>query len=237
MSNESETARNKMIERIRGLMAKTVANGCTEAEAKAAADHVDRLLATYELDLTEVTVKEQEIIKFEIKLLHHPVRHAAVRIGAFCDCKVWAEGGFLAFLGLEIDTNVAEYLTLLFQRAIDRESGSFMLLNPDLAMLSARSMQTATESFSLGMAARLGERLVELKSKRDFAKKATGFDLVLAKGALVNEAFDSLGLHLKNARAEFVGDRRAYQAGRDRADTVNISQGVAGRAGGVGRIR
>jgi hypothetical protein len=236
MSNETDTARERMIERIRGLMAKTVANGCTEAEAQAAADHVDRLLAMYELDLTDVTVREQEVVKFEIKLDYHPVRYAALRVAAFTDCLVWAEKGFVVFLGLEVDTNVAEYLMLMFQRAIDRESGSFSLLNPELAMRSAADQRVATASFSVGMAGRLGERLTGLKSKRDFAQKATGFDLVVAKGALVKEAFDSLGMKLTQGHGAPVGDRAAWQAGRDRADTVAINQGVGGRSSGMGRI-
>jgi Protein of unknown function (DUF2786) len=237
MSNENDTARERMITRIRSLMAKTVANGCTEAEAKAAADHVDRLLALYELDLTEVTIKEQEVVKFEIKLDHHPVRYAAMKVAAFTDCMVWAEKGFVVFIGLEVDTNVAEYLMLMFQRAIDRESGSFAFLNPDLAEKSGAQQRASTASFSHGMAVRLGERLVGLKSKRDFTQKATGFDLVVAKGALVEEAFASLGINLTKGSGAPVGDRAAYQAGRDRADSVAINQGVGGRAASAERIR
>lgn len=237
MSNEDK-ARAALIARIRALMAKTTANGCTEAEAEAAAAHVDRLLGLYEIDLTEATVQDQEVVRLDVKLESHPVRWSARAIAEFTDCKLWTDGAFLSFLGLEIDTEIAEYLTLLFQRAIDRELGQYSFFNAEMATLDHAGRSQMTASFANGMAARLGERLGGLKSKRDFSQKARGFDLVLAKKPLIDEAFATLGITLGgDKRGRSIMHKGAYNAGRTAAEGVAISQGVTGRAGGNGRIR
>ncbi len=44
-------------------LSKTVENGCTEAEAASAAAKVDELIATYEIDIDEVTMRKQEFLQ------------------------------------------------------------------------------------------------------------------------------------------------------------------------------
>ncbi len=114
----------------------------------------------------------------------HAVRHAGNTIAHFTDTKVWLDNHDrdLTFLGLEVDVQIAEYLTLLFWRSIDRESGSYTLLNADFALASTYDQAVRMKwSFEVGMAQRLGERLKLLKSKRDFAQHQIGTSLVLAK--------------------------------------------------------
>lgn len=238
MPKDPKKEREVILARVRALLTRTTANGCTEAEAKAAANQVDRLMALYEIDLTEATVQDQEVMRLDIKLDAHPVRFAAPRIGTFTDTKVWVERGFISFLGLDIDTRIAEYLMLTFQRAIDRESRNWSAFNADMAMMDTVGQERMLTSFSAGMAVRLGERLTLLKSKRDFEQKATGFDLVVAKGALVDQAFESLGIVLEREKGgKSIRDTNAYNAGRAAADKVAINQGVA-QSGtpGAGRI-
>src|SRR5271163_3993437 len=119
--SDTTRQRDAMIARIRALMAKTVANGCTEHEAKAAAAAVDRLLEQYELTLDEISIQEQEVIRLDIAVAKHHVRFAAIEISRFTDCKCWVQQANVVYLGLDLDTRIAEYLTLVFKRAIDRE--------------------------------------------------------------------------------------------------------------------
>lgn len=233
-----DKVRDGRLAKIRALMARTTANGCTEAEATAAAAAVDRLLAQYEIDLDEVGVRDQEVTRFDIAALHHPVRYASQSIAKFCDCMVWSDKPNIVFLGLEIDTEIAEYLVSLFMRAIDRESTNYVAFNGEYAMKDRIGQNNMAQSFQVGMAGRLGERLAHLKSSRDFTQKAGGFDLVVSKGALVKEAFGTLGISFRSAgRGATIGDRAAYAAGKTAADGVSINQGVGRQAGSNGRIR
>lgn len=235
--------RERKLAQIRALLARTVSNGCTEVEARTAASAVDRLMATYEIDLDEVTVKKQEIVQRRVptnpnKAPRHAVDNSAQRIAAFCDCKVWNYVDGLVYFGFQVDTEITEYLTLLFKRAIDREASDFGLFNPDYNSLSPGGKSDMIHSFKVGMATRLGERLDELKSKRDFTRRAAGTDLVAIKWPLIEDAFLSLGLRLgRGSSGRAVRDTGAYQAGQSAANKVQINQGIAGRGQVGGRLK
>jgi hypothetical protein len=232
--------REAQIARIRALMAKTVSNGCTEEEAKGAAAAVDRLLATYELSLDEINVREQPIEERGVpNTRHHLVINVARAISKFTDTRVWYVGSDLVFFGFKIDTEIAEYLTFVFKRAIDSHSSAYTLFNPEYDRASASGRSEMLRSFGLGMADRLGERLFELKSKRDFhATQTTGRSLVVLKQPIVKAAFDALGLTLgKRSQTRRPQDERAFHAGRADAESVQINHGVAARAQTSGAIR
>ncbi|MDQ2762576.1 MAG: hypothetical protein M3Y22_03520 [Pseudomonadota bacterium] len=220
-------------------MAKTIDNGCTEAEAAGAAAAVDRLLALYEIDLDEVTLKEQEIIRANVKIDGHPIQFAASMIARFTDCKVWLTAGTtLTFFGFQVDTEIADYLTLVFRRAIDREIATVTLFNADYMGRKIGEQHSFRDSFGRGMAIRLGERLGELKSKRDFTQRTNGRDLVLIKMPLVEAAMRDAGIVLGGARgASKPRDTNAFHAGRAAANTVAINAGIAARAERGGRLR
>jgi hypothetical protein len=242
MIDQLKEARAAKLVQIRALMARTVKNGCTEAEAREAAAAVDRQLARYEIDLDEVTVKEQEIVRLDVKgAAKHDVIYAAGRIAGFTDCRTWTSANTdIVYFGFQVDTEIAEYLTMIFLRALDRETPNFIAFNPEYASFaSGKVRKEFLTSFRIGMASRLGERLAELKSARDFARKSTGSDLVLIKAPLVEEAFDALGIRFGHSRVggKSVSHTGAYTAGRTAAEGVSISQGIAGRAAQGGRLK
>ncbi|WP_428489095.1 DUF7168 domain-containing protein [Rhodopila sp.] len=230
-----ETARRAgTLGRIRALMAKTRENGCTEAEAAEAARKVDELMALYEIDLDEVAMRQQEIIPVTVpKAAQHAVQYAARAIARFTDCNAWLRGKIdIIYLGFQVDTEIAEYLTLLFKRAIDREGATYILFNPAWEQASKAEKTELLRSFGIGMGVRLGERLSALKSKRDFTQQqSTGRNLVMMKKPAVDAAMAALGILLGNAgRQSAPRNRVAFNAGQSAAQNVSINQGVAGRA-------
>jgi hypothetical protein len=239
MSDAKKDKRAGTLARIRALMAMTTENGCTEAEARTAAAALDRLMATYEIDLDEVTLKEQAIVPRIVATgRSHAVDRAAIKIGTFTDCLVWSCPQGLTYLGFQVDTEIAEYLTLLFKRALDREAVNFTLFNQDYDAESGSGKADMLYSFKVGMAMRLGERLDELKSKRDFTQRTTGRDLVAIKMPLVNEAMKALGIILGKASAgRSVRNMNSFHSGKAAANKVAISQGIASRGETRGRLR
>jgi hypothetical protein len=92
MNNPTNKSRRaSTLARICAMMARTTDNGCSEAEAAEAARKVDELMALYEIDLDEVSMREQEIIEVQIATADHTVQYAAGAIGAFTDCR-YGEG-------------------------------------------------------------------------------------------------------------------------------------------------
>ena len=66
MSQTAELARVKA--RIKALTEKTVANGCTEAEAMSAAEMVGRLLERYALSMDEIEVRAARCVQAEVPM-------------------------------------------------------------------------------------------------------------------------------------------------------------------------
>ena len=92
MSQTAELARVKA--RIKALTDKTVANGCTEAEAMSAAEMVGRLLERYALSMDEIEVREARCVQAEVPMggqRRRPIDACVPAIARFCDCKVWLD--------------------------------------------------------------------------------------------------------------------------------------------------
>jgi hypothetical protein len=89
MSQTSEL--NRVKARIKALAEKTISNGCTEAEAIAAAEMVGRLLERYALTMDEIEVREERCVQVEVQIggqRRRPVDCCVTAIARFCDCKV-----------------------------------------------------------------------------------------------------------------------------------------------------
>jgi len=245
MSQAAELSRVKS--RIKALTAKTVANGCTEAEAMSAAEMVGRLLERYALSMDEIEVRAARCIQVEVPVggsRRRPIDGCVPAIARFCDCLVWlartgdaAEGTRAAhyvFFGFETDTSLATYLFSVIERAIATELGQFRSARP---ALRAARLRRASASFQHGLAARVAERLTAMHAEREAsvgARRATGTALILAKHRVVEEAFAETEVRLVNAGA--VGRRPvggAFREGWAAGARVNLSRPVRGGARGL----
>ena len=154
MSQTTELTRVKA--RIKALAEKTVSNGCTEAEAMAAAEMVGRLLERYALSMEEIDVREARCVRVEVPIggrQRRPIDGCVTSIGRFCDCKVWisrdGDVPSYVFFGFESDTTLASYLYSLINHAMWTELESFRAAHPQLR---ATKLRSASKSFQQGMA-------------------------------------------------------------------------------------
>jgi hypothetical protein len=237
--------------RIKALTDKTVANGCTEAEAMAAADMVGRLLERYALSMDEIEIRTARCVQMEVPLggrRRRPIDGCVPTIARFCDCKVWLaraaapapEGPDLAsaspgsryvFFGFETDTALALYLFTVIDRAVVTETAAFRQLNPRFRGVRLRQ---ASFSFQHGVVARVSERLDAMRCARDTtvrAQRSTGTALILAKDRVVEDAFGETDVRLVSMNA--TGRRvitTAYRAGWAAGERVNLNRPVPGDA-------
>ena len=72
------------MQRIRALMGKTVANGCTESEALAAAAKIGELMDRYGLTYSDFELKSERCEVHEATHSYHDVNLVAVAIARFC---------------------------------------------------------------------------------------------------------------------------------------------------------
>jgi hypothetical protein len=225
--------------RIKALAEKTVSNGCTEAEAMAAAEMVGRLLERYALSMEEIDVREQRCVQIEVPIggkRRRPIDGCVTAIARFCDCKVWVSRDAVlpsyVFFGFDADTALAGYLFNVIDRAMATALMAFRGMHPRLSGLGLRR---ASKSFLQGMAARVADRLDEMHWKRDAnvaAQRSTGTALILVKRQVVEDAFRETEIRLVAAaglsRARLNG---AFRDGLAAGDRVNLNRPV----GDVGR--
>jgi hypothetical protein len=228
---------DKVLARIQGLRAKTVDRGCTEEEAINAARKVAELLDRYGLELGEVDLKAQACEGFGVgtgRRRMSPIDAAIPSVGAFCDCRVWAEktaAGEIryVFFGLPADVAGARFLYERVARAFTDESEAFKRTKL-YAGHDSGERRAATTSFQTGLADGIVRKLKGLREERETTmRRTTGRDLVPLKEGVIEDELGRLGLRFtyRSQRGRSVL-RRAYAAGKVAAERFTVEERLAG---------
>jgi hypothetical protein len=231
---------NAIKAKIRALAAKTIDNGCTEAEVNSAMALIGKLLSSYNLSMDEVDLRSETFVPIRIESGRSqitPVGKCLVQIGKFCDCKVWMtkdhinrpEEGIVYFIfGAQSDALMAEYLYNLINTSIFYELGKFH--KSSLYASNIKSGRTLTFNFYAGITSRINVRLRSMKD--DMVKEAdavrTGKSLVLVKNSILENEFKNLSMKLKETKSSKLKntDMNAFLAGTASANNINLSRPV-----------
>ncbi len=233
MTNSENTKAIKA--KIRALAAKTVDNGCTEAEALAAMRMVGKLLTQYNLSMSEVEMSAEEMV---LKTMYTGSKHvggiyfAIKGIAKFTNTKPFMGKHYgevtYNFFGQETDVIMAEYLYQLISGAMSREVAAFKLTN---VYRYAKSARGASSTFLKIMGARIGERLIAMAQEEETEMtNSGGNNLMVLKGQLVTEEFAKLNLDLGvTSKRANVKNHGAANAGYNAANNVNLSSKPVGQ--------
>ena len=159
MTNEN---RDALLARIRAISARTTDNGCTEAEALAAASMLAKLLAEHGLSMTDVEIGEErcgiEYLETGRRALHES-SFCMVPIAELCDCRVWTcwtrqdeehlngpRTKKIAYFGLPGDVETAVYLTRVVKASMDAELLAFMRRSAELGEPTGRRVNHTTHT-------------------------------------------------------------------------------------------
>jgi len=231
-----DPALDRLVQRIQGLRAKTVEQGCTEQEAIAAAEKVAELLDRYGLSLSELEFQAQPCEGIGIQTDRRrmgPIDECIPGIAAFFECRVWAErphnaGLRYIFFGLRADVIAAQYLYELVGRAFATETDGFR--RGDLYREMEGDRRSATNSFQYGLSRGITAKLHSLRATRDkMNRSASGRDLVPVKAAVVEDELAKLGLNLTSKSASR-GKRvlsDAYAAGQEAGGRFEIVSAIS----------
>lgn len=228
--------------RVRGLLNKTVANGCTEAEALAAAQAARRIMDAHRLTQSDIEIEAEPIDDIWID---RPTAHklaavdlCATGISRYCGTKSWYDfknhKRMWRVIGLKADTEMARYLYEMLASTIAREMAHFAKYNRVAYYRDAAETRRINQSFSVGMARRINSRLHEMaKAAEATAVTSTGTALVVVKDHAVSGYFDTLGIKFSGSLGgPKARHEHAYNAGREAGNRVNLSRPVAGAAQG-----
>jgi len=222
---------DKLKNRLQALREKTVANGCTEAEALLAAAKVAELLDRHDLSLSDIEIRDEQCTRSAIetnKKQRQPVSACIPAIAVYCDCKVWREkdeDGKIryVFFGLRPSIEMAHYIYDVIATAMQTAWQHYLR---DRTFI--RYAKDERGSFLIGMAVSIAEKLTAMKDERDEAnRRSSGRDLVVVRHAIVEGEFAKLDLKLRSGRAS--GKKvsaGAFEAGQTAGKSITLHPGV-----------
>lgn len=227
------TEREKLLAKIRALLAKTIEQGCTEEEALAALAKARAMMDAY-----EVTEAELQLTRVEAAILrseppgsrdpHNIKTSLAPAVARFCDCRVWRDVDGLVFCGLRPDTQFATWLLDSLAAFVQAELARHLIT----CIAQRGERRRIINGFAMGCTRRISQRLDELVAQS--ARVATGncTALVVAKTALIDAKMAALDIKLSKSRSRRRIDPLAFEAGVDAGERASFGRPVSHDAPG-----
>jgi hypothetical protein len=222
------TDREKLLAKIRALLAKKIDHGCTEEEALAALAKARAMMDAYEVSETEL-----QLIKTETAILrseppgsrdpHNIKTRLAPSVARYCDCRAWRGSNGLVFCGLRPDVQFATWLLDHLAGFVQAELTRHLMT----CIEQRGERRRVINGFVMGCTGRISQRLDELVEQS--AKKASGNStaLVVAKGALITSKMEALDIHLVLSRSRRQYDEAAFEAGRAAGERASFGRPVS----------
>src|SRR5258708_9251183 len=227
--------REKMLDKVRALMAKTVENGCTEQEEMAALAKARALIDAFEISDSELSLTKEEKAVFRreppgTRDPHSIKRWLASAVAQFTDCKAWRDRDTaLVFCGLRPDAQFASWLLDHLAAFVLRELAQF-LIEADAGLSNRRR---AINSFVIGCTGRISKRLRELcATSAPVTSNAKA--LVVVKGQAIAAKMAEAGIHLGKSRSSRRSvDAGSFTAGQAAGERASFGRPVSGNQGAL----
>jgi hypothetical protein len=227
------TEREKLLDKIRGLVSKTIENGCSEHEALAALSKARAMMDAYAISESELalTKEEKAILRREPPGSKDPNRIKWLLLSSvtrFCGCRAWrtSHKRTLTFCGLPSDARFATWLIDALAAFVLAELTNF-LMDADP---SKEDRREAIRSFVAGATERINQRLDDLCKQSENVATSNARALVVIKGQAVQAKLDELDIHLRSCSVSCgAGDTSSFQAGQAAGDRASFGRPVSGR--------
>lgn len=233
----AEEANEKVINRLKKMLALANNAGATEGERDAALKQSYTLLAKYNLTMSQVdahnTTPQEERLAEKATFPVYPwARQIAGQVADLFFCKYYfmrlgvGKQATHVFIGKESNAATAQYMSEFVVRSVMREA----------AKMYGSAIAPEARNFAVGVVSKLWDRVREIKAGFNKAEEATttGTALVLAslyeQEASANKAWlEQMNIKLKTSasRQKGVTDSDAYRAGRDFGAKVSLSPQIA----------
>ena len=228
--------KQSILKKLKAFSQRTVENGCTEAEALAAAQAMQSLQDQYNCTLTELDITQTEYVEETFSLgkkRRHPVWCALYGLQKFCEVRIIGNDGGVLVFGERHKVDAATYLISVMQSAMELEFLRYRS-SPEYAEESFyHHARTIRSSFMNSMAYRLSKRLLEMheasRSKADQPTASNGTALVVMADNALAEAHAKKHPHLRSSSGRQQNRAAgAGQAGAAAANRVGLRTGVSG---------
>jgi hypothetical protein len=229
--------RNSIIDKIKALLAKTTANGATEAEMMSALDKASAMMDAY-----DITDAELQVAKDEAAMLHadppdlkdpHKLKWQLCHgVSEFCGVQIYRsrrQTG-LKCIGMPSDVQLAMWLLDSLADFVFAELCGHLI--GCLAPKSER--RVIIRSFTAACCDRIVDRLLALVERSKVARTSNGRELVVIKDAAIKAFMKEHGIHLRMCRggpAPSNINAAAHAAGRAAGERASFGRPVTGAAG------
>lgn len=231
--------RERLISKLRAILAKTAENGCTEGEVMAALAAAQRLMSQHDITAEELAEAKAgaEIIDAMVYDPHGIRVRMSQAIAKFTETRIWRGPRthvykcHVRFCGLRADVEFAEWLLESLGRFVQRELTEY-LIRAQPATRQRRNEHAA--GFVAGATRRIGEKLNELAEASVAARVSAGRELAVAKHHAIAEAMAEAGIKLANGKntGQRV-DMDAMARGRSAGDAASFGRPIGESAGEV----
>jgi Protein of unknown function (DUF2786) len=228
--------RNSIIDKIKALLAKTTANGATEAEMLSALDKASAMMDAY--DISDDDVK---VAKDEAAMLHadppdlkdpHSIKWRLSRgVGEFCGVQIFRSRHQTGLKCIGMPSDVQFAMWLLDHLADFVFAELYAHLIGCLAPKSERRI--IIRSFTEACCRTITIRLLALVARSKAASTSNGRELVVVKDAAIKAFMQDHHIHIRmcSGYSPSNTDAGAEAAGRAAGERANFGRPVSGAAG------
>ena len=225
-------SRENVIKKVIALLAKTVENGCSEAEAMIAAAKAKQMIDEY--DIKDHDLNEQHKFSTYDKKnsrYNYLKRNLSIPIAHFYNCKAIYIGADMVIFGRDSDVIMAQWLIETLEKYINRELRIYI---NSKGYLDKEDTKAETNGFLIGAINRITERLEALTPTENMESMNA---LVVVKNAEVEEKYQQFK---KATGLEFLPDTlnntrycttEGVEKGKETGDKANFSRAVGNKKG------
>jgi hypothetical protein len=232
------TDRTSIIEKIKALLAKTTANGATEAEMLSALDKASAMMDAYDITNDELQVAKEEAAMLyadppDLQDPHKIKWRLSYGVAEFCGVQIYRSGHEIGLKCIGMPSDVQFAMWLLDNLADFVFAELYAHLIGCLAPRSER--RVIIRSFTAACCERITDRLLDLMKRSKTARTSNGRELVVIKNTAIKDFMKEHGIHLRSCSTGSPSnvDGAAQAAGRASGDRATFGRPVTGAAGAL----
>jgi hypothetical protein len=231
---EQKTQREKLIDKVKALLAKTRENGCTEEEELTALKMARAWIGAHEISSDELQLSREE------KAILHDESEADARdthkikwrlcdgVGRYCNVQIYRDRSKagLTFVGFKSDIDFATWLLDHLADFVHNALYEFLL---DCLAPEGKELKEEIRGFVIGCTERINARMIEMCDQSKTERTTNGKALIVIKDQAINDLLKAEGICLRScggSRAGFSDGARA--AGQSAGDRAGFGKPVSG---------
>ncbi|WP_163398173.1 DUF2786 domain-containing protein [Flavobacterium fluviatile] len=225
------TNSEKIKDKIKALLAKTIENGATKEEMESALKKANKLMAEYfisEHDLSDSEIIQKCLAKqfkvtksgYRMTLFYHD-------LAILFDCKCYYNDDYITFFGHEQDVELCGYFYSLITRSCLAEKDRYVKSEEYKYLKRYNHGKTLSAHFIKGFLYEISIKMEEMYKERESnIPEAYGL-MVIEKKEKVQISFDEMNLKLKKGRKTLIDSQnQAFECGVESGRKLDLIQGL-----------